>query len=68
MSLYKAVLLIWRGHFTGDAIPQAAVASVLAILGVYLGARASRHIPADRFKYLVAGALIVAACMMIYRG
>lgn len=68
MSLYKVVLLIWRGHFVGEAIPHAAVASVLAIVGVYFGALASRRISPERFRYLVAGALIVAACKMIWTG
>ncbi|MFK8115578.1 MAG: sulfite exporter TauE/SafE family protein [Rubripirellula sp.] len=68
MSCYKAALLIWRGHFVGDALPQTAVVAAVSIIGVQLGVLASRRIPAEGFKRLVAVALAIVACMMMWRG
>jgi hypothetical protein len=68
IATYKAVLLVIRGHFVGDAIWQTAVIAIVAIGGVQLGVIASRRISATRFKHLVAIALIVVSCLMIWRG
>ena len=68
MSIYKAGLLLARSHVVGPAVWQIAVVSMLAIAGVQLGAMASRRIPATRFKRIVAIALILVSCMMMWRG
>ena len=68
MSIYKAGLLYFRSHVDGPLGWQIVVAACLAIVGVQLGAMASRDISAVRFKHLVAIALLVVSCMMMWRG
>jgi uncharacterized membrane protein YfcA len=68
IAVYKAVLLWMRDLVTAEQASQAAIAAPLAILGVYLGVRLSGRFAADRFKRLVAFALTLVACLMLYRG
>lgn len=68
IAVYKAGLLIARNHVVGPLVWQIVVTAVLSIAGVYLGAVASRRIPARRFKQIVAIALLLVACMMMWRG
>lgn len=68
ISIYKAGLLTVRDYFVGDAIWQTVIASLLAILGVQIGALVSRRISALRFRRLVAAGLILVSCLMIGRG
>jgi len=68
MAIYKAALLIGRDHVDASVTLQILVASVTAMIGVFLGAWASRDIPAERFKSLVAVSLMVVSCIMIWRG
>ena len=68
MSIYKAGLLFFRSHVGGPVVWQIVVTSIVAIVGVQLGAKASRNISANRFKGLVAIALVAVACMMMWRG
>ncbi len=68
IAIYKTALLAYGGYVVDDALLHTIVAAALAILGVRLGVTASRRIPATRFKRLVAVALILVSCMMIWRG
>lgn len=68
ISAYKVALLVGRSHVGSEVIPPTLAAAVMSILGVWLGAMASRRIPAARFKHLVAIALVAVACLMIVRG
>lgn len=68
MATYKAVLLIGRDHVDESVTWQILVASVTAMSGVFVGAWASRDIPAQRFKSLVAVSLMVVSCVMMWRG
>ncbi len=68
MSIYKAGLLVVRGYFVGDAVWQTGAAALLAIGGVQLGVVASRGMRTARFKIMVAIALILVSCMMVWRG
>lgn len=68
ISIYKAGLLVFRSHVTGPLLVQILISAALAVVGVRLGAMASRGIPATRFRHLVAIALLVSSCVMIIRG
>jgi uncharacterized membrane protein YfcA len=68
ISIYKVALLVIRSHVVGPVVWQIVVAALLAVVGVQLGAMASRDIPASRFKHLVAVALLTVSCMTMWRG
>jgi uncharacterized membrane protein YfcA len=68
IAVYKSSLLGFRGFVTVDNVLLTLIASPLAIGGVQLGVIASRRIPAQRFRRLVAIALILASGLMIWRG
>ena len=65
ISLYKAGLLLIRGYVVGEAVWLSGVAATLAILGVHLGAIASRRVPAIGFKRLVTVALVASTSLMM---
>lgn len=65
---YKAVLLAFRGLVTPETATQSLVAAPFAIIGVQLGVIASRRIAPTRFKRVVAIALILVSCHMLWRG
>ncbi len=64
----KAVLLLVSGYVTAISASYTLIAAPFAIVGVQLGVRASRHIPARQFKRIVAIALILISCLMLWRG
>ena len=68
IAVFKAVMLVARDLVTAQSAGYVLVAAPLAILGVQLGVVASRRIPAARFKRIVAIALILVACQMLWRG
>lgn len=68
IASYKAVLLAFGGYVTFETATHTILAAPFAIVGVQLGVIASRRIPAKRFKRLVALALILISCMMIWNG
>ena len=68
MAAYKVMFLAAADFLGGDVIWKVAVAAVLSVLGVYLGALLSARIPATGFKRLVAGALVLVAVWMIWSG
>ncbi len=68
IAAYKVIILAARGFLVSEVIGQAAVAGLLSILGVYLGALLSARISATNFKWLVAAALILVSLRMIWSG
>ena len=68
IAVFKAVMLLARDLVTAESAGYVLVAAPVAILGVQLGVVASRRIPAARFKRIVAIALILVACQMLWRG
>ncbi|MEM1068351.1 MAG: sulfite exporter TauE/SafE family protein [Planctomycetota bacterium] len=68
IALYKSVFLAEGGFLVQDVFGRAAVAATLSVLGVSIGARATARIPAARFKWLVAIALLVVSLWMMWSG
>ncbi len=68
ISVSKGAMLLARDLVTAESAGYVLIAAPLAILGVQLGVLASRRIPATRFKRIVAIALILVACQMLWRG
>jgi uncharacterized membrane protein YfcA len=68
ISIYKTALLTIRDYVVGDVVWQAIIVAVLSIGGVQLGVIASRRIPAARFRRLVAVALIIVSCFLMWQG
>jgi uncharacterized membrane protein YfcA len=68
IAVCKSVILVARDLVTAQSAGYVLVAAPLAIVGVQLGLVASRRIPATRFKRIVAIALILVACQMLWRG
>ena len=68
IAVYKASLLIGRGHFSGHVVWQTTAAAIVSIVGVQLGVLASRRVSSDTFRKLVAVALIIVSVLMITKG
>ena len=59
---------MFRGYVDRGVLWQTVVVTLLSIAGVQLGVIVSRRIPTVRFRRLVAIALIMVSCLMIWRG
>ncbi len=69
IACYKAVVMFLDDELvTGEMVTQSLLAAPFAIVGVQLGAWASRYIKGQRFKRIVAASLVLVSCIMIFNG
>lgn len=68
IALYKVGFLFLRGHVTVDSWGAILTVAIISIVGVQVGVLVSRRISPTRFKGIVAVALIIVSCLMIFRG
>ena len=68
VSLYKVIGLAFRGFIDQGTLIQSAALAPMAIIGIQLGAIASRRLSTRRFQYFVAIALIAVALYFVISG
>ena len=68
VSAWKVIGLALRGFISSESLTQSAILAPMAIVGIQVGAIASRQLSTRRFQYIVAVALILIAIYFVLRG